>query len=58
MFFFSNFKTVFDSNFKKYFLSFKYLNDKKFQVLKITETFFKITIKYTLILDSLSILIF
>ena len=41
-------KYTFESNFKKYFYNFQYLNNKNFQVLKLLKTFSKIIIKRAL----------
>ena len=41
-------KSAFNSDFRKRFYPLKHLNDKKIQVLKILETFYKITINQTL----------
>ena len=46
-------KSMFKNNFRKYFQSFQYLNDKNFQVLKVLEIFPKIIIKRALIGDIL-----
>ena len=46
-------KSMFNNNFRKYFQSFHYLNDKNFPMLKILEAFPKIIIKRALIGDIL-----